>query len=140
MISYKVPCNFIIFPFTSFSSEHSRKQIIDSEGIYSCPSYLALSWQTVAVFAGGVIQHQTSPPHLLYMATQTTEQTQIRSHEGNIKNVTVFLEELVFPHCDLLCSGCCPALCTVDGPPPSCPQCTSVLGLNWQTKPGADGR
>lgn len=54
----------------------------------SHPSYLALSWQTAAVFAGGVTQHQTDPPPLLYTATQTTEQKHTRNHESNIKNVT----------------------------------------------------
>lgn len=46
------------------------------------PSYLAPSWQTVAVFAGEVTQHQTTPPLLLCTANQTTERTQTKKPWG----------------------------------------------------------
>lgn len=108
--------------------------------IYLSQSYLALSWQTAAVFAGGVIQHQTGPPLRLHMATQATAQINTRNQDDNMKPCLFFLlkEQVAFLHSDLPCNGCCPVLCTVDGPPPSCPRCISVLGLNWQTKPGED--
>lgn len=36
------------------------------------------------------------------------------------------------------CSGCCPVLCTFDGPPPSGPPRISVLELRLWLKPGED--
>lgn len=62
----------------------SRSPVSLLYSTFLSPFYLALFWQTVAVVAGVEIQHQTSPPLLLYTATHTTEQTQIRNHEGNI--------------------------------------------------------
>lgn len=100
-------------------------------------SYLALFWQTAAAFAGGVIQRQTGPLLRLHMATQRTEQETQEIMKTTWKNE--FMKVLlVFFLCDRPCSGCCPVFGTVDGPPPSCPPCISVLGLNWQIKPGED--
>lgn len=53
----------------------------DENQVCSSQSYLALSGQTAAVFAGGVIQYQTGPPLRLHMATRATEQITTGNHD-----------------------------------------------------------
>lgn len=131
----------IIF-FSQVNAVYCMIDIMDFKGSHVSvhPTYLALSWRTAAVAPGWGTQHQTGPPLLLHTATQTTDHMHTQeTMRTTVKHVDIRFSEHSFPLCDPPCRGCRPALCTVGGPPPSCPQCTSAPGLNWSTEPGEDG-